>query len=61
MTEDELTILAIKGVISELPQDQQQACEALIKQIRELMKQAGSPVGECAIALIGAELQAEAD
>lgn len=59
LTEDQLTILAIKGAISELPPHQEEACNELAEHFRRLIEAAGSPVGELAIALVGAEMQAE--
>lgn len=58
MSEDQITVLAIKGAISELPPHQEEACNDLAEHIRRMIKEAGSPVGELAIALVGAELQA---
>jgi hypothetical protein len=59
-TEEQLTILAIKGAISELPPHQEEACNELAEHMRRMIKAAGSPVGELAITLVGAEIQAEA-
>jgi hypothetical protein len=58
MTEDEVTLLAIKGMIGELPLEERREFEALTTQIRSLVKKAGS-IGTLAIALLGAELQLE--
>lgn len=61
MTEhDQETILLIKGAISELPAAQAEACHELAEFIRANVRTAGSPVGPLAIALVGAEMQAEA-
>jgi len=60
MTTEQQTVLLIKGVISELPEDQREACNELAHHIRLLIKNAGEPVGTLAIALIGAEKQMEA-
>lgn len=57
MNDDELTLLAIKGVLSELSPADKQKAEKLIADIRQLMANAGSPAAELAIALLGAELQ----
>lgn len=60
MTTQELeTILLIKGAISELPADQMEACQELAEHLRRVVKQAGSPVGTLAFALVGAELQSQ--
>ena len=59
MTPEQETILLIKGAISELPSGQSEACLELYEHIKMLVKQAGSPVGQMAVALVGAELQAE--
>jgi len=59
MTEDEQTILLIKGVISELPAAQQEACLELAEHIRMVTKTAGMPVGHLALAIVGAEAQME--
>jgi hypothetical protein len=58
MTEEQITILAIKGAISELPPHQEEACNELAEYLRRVVKEAGSPIGELAFALVGAELQA---
>ena len=58
MTEEQQTVLMIKGLISELPKEQIEACYKLIDDIKHLMAEAGEPVGTLSVALIGAELQA---
>ena len=58
-TEEQLTILAIKGIISELPAAQEDACFELAEHIRTVVKCAGEPVGMLALSLVGAEAQAE--
>jgi hypothetical protein len=60
MTQEQETVLLIKGIISELPASQAEACEELIEHIRRVCKSAGEPVGTLAITLIGAEMQLEA-
>lgn len=50
----------IKGVISELPPAQSEACIELAEHIRSCCKVAGEPVGTLAIALVGAEAQLSA-
>ncbi len=59
MTKDQETILIIKGLISELPAAQQEACEELILHLKSVIRTAGNPVGPLALSLVGAELQAE--
>lgn len=60
MTQEQQTVLLIKGVISELPAAQKEACNELADHIRRVIKQAGEPVGTLALALVGAEAQANA-
>ena len=60
MTEEQQTILVIKGAISELPSAQAEACNELAEHIRRVIKQAGEPAGTLALALVGAEAQATA-
>jgi hypothetical protein len=57
MTQDQQTILIIKGAISELPAEQAEACNELADHIRRVCKVAGEPVGTMALALVGAEMQ----
>lgn len=61
MSEDEQTLLMIKGAISELPADQAEAVKELAGHFRRTMKCAGEPVGSFALALVGAERQLEND
>jgi len=56
MTDEEL-LLMIRGAIASLPAAQRRACEELAEKFRQGMTQAGSPVGELAIGLVGAEMQ----
>lgn len=58
LTEEQITILAIKGAISELAPEHEERCNELVAHMRKMIIEAGSPVGELAIALVGAELQA---
>jgi hypothetical protein len=60
MSEDEQTILMIKGMIASLPPDQEEACNELAEFFRMNVKSAGEPVGTLAIALVGAEMQMRA-
>ncbi|MEM5445420.1 hypothetical protein [Serratia marcescens] len=57
MTDDELTIVLFKGVIADLPAEQQETVHLCASKVRELL--AEYPDGEAALAigLIGAELQ----
>ncbi len=57
MTQEQETILLIKGAISELPAEQKEACEELAEHIRRACKVSGEPVGTLALALVGAEAQ----
>jgi hypothetical protein len=56
MSDDEVTLLAIKGMIAELEPKDRREFEALTKQIRLMVKKAGN-LGTLAVALLGAELQ----
>ena len=58
LSEEQITILAIKGAISELAPEHEERCNELAGHIRRMVIEAGSPVGELAVALVGAELQA---
>jgi len=59
MTEDELTVLAIKGMISDLPPASREQCEAMADHLRRMINDAGDVIGPLAIALVGAELQVQ--
>lgn len=61
MTHEEQTILMIKGAISQLPAAEQEACNELADQMRRQIKSAGEPVVMLALALVGAEAQANAN
>lgn len=58
MTEEQLTLLAIQGMISKLPTAQREQCEAMIEHLHRMVADAGDVVGPMAIALIGAEMDA---
>lgn len=60
MTAEQQNILLIKGLITELPADQAEACHELAEHLRRVIKQAGEPVGTMALALVGAEAQERA-
>jgi hypothetical protein len=57
MTEDEQTLLLIKGSISEMPATQQQVVLACAQDLRDRIKLAGEVEGLMAFALVGAEAQ----
>lgn len=57
MTEEEQTILMIKGAISDLPLAQREQCEAMVEHLHRMIADAGIVVGGMAIALVGAEMQ----
>lgn len=59
MTQDEQTILMIKGAISEWPPELRAQFESLAENLRRLLKDAGNPVGPLALALVGSEIQAK--
>lgn len=61
MTPEEETILIIKGTIAELPPELAEATNELAEFIRMNVKRAGNPVGTLAIALVGAEMQRDAE
>ena len=60
MTDEEQTVLLIKGTISELPATEAEACLELADFLRQAVAKAGMPVGPMAIALVGAQMQLEA-
>lgn len=68
MTEEQLTVLAIKGMIAELPPATREQAEAMAEHFRRMIRDAGTlngpknasvRVGQLALALVGAELDAE--
>jgi hypothetical protein len=59
MTSEEQTVLLIRGMISQLPAAEREACEELVDHMKRAAKMAGEPVGTLAVALLGAEMQAE--
>lgn len=63
MTEEQLTVLAIKGMITELPPATREQAEAMAEHFRRMIRDAGTDagvrVGQVALALVGAELDAE--
>ncbi len=61
MSDDQVTLLAIKGAISELPDEQRMACNELAESMRQMVLMAPPPVGTLAFALVGAELQMEGE
>lgn len=60
MTTDEQTILVIKGAISELSPELEEATLELAEFIRQNVKKAGPVVWPMALALVGAEIQKDA-
>jgi len=58
MSKDQETILLIKGAITELTPAEQEAVKKATEQIRAALQEAGA-LGGFALALIGAELQAQ--
>lgn len=60
MTNEEQTILLIRGAIASLPAAEQEACNELAEHLRRLLKSAGEPVATLALALVGAEVQRDA-
>jgi len=60
MTDEQLTVLAIKGAIAELPPDLREQCNAMVEHLRRMVTDAGDVIGPLAVALVGAELQAGA-
>ena len=59
MTEDQKTLMIIKGAISDLPAAEREACMELAEHIRQTVKVAGEKVGRFALALVGAVIAAE--
>lgn len=59
MTTEQEIVLLIKGAISELPPEDQEAVNELAEFIRTNCKNAGEIVGGFALALVGAEAQLE--
>ena len=59
MTEEQETVLMIKGMIASLPPATQEQCEEMVEHLRRMVSDAGDVVGPMAIALVGAELDAQ--
>lgn len=59
MTEEQVTLLVIKGTISELPPVAQAQVNECAERLRMLLDEYG-PVGQMSFALVGAELAASA-
>lgn len=59
MTQEKQTVLLVKGAISELSPAEREACEELAEHIRRVCLSAGEPVATLALALVGAEAQAQ--
>lgn len=57
MKQEEQNLLMLKGILSDLPADQKEACEELCDHILMLCKVAGDPVGTLALAAAGMKAQ----
>ena len=53
---DEMTLYALKGVLSEMPQSEQSLVDKCMTDIRKAMAEAGEPAGLMALGLVGAEM-----
>ena len=60
MSPEELTRLAVLGVIEELPEEHKQEVKQCIERLRKLIAEYGGITGALAVTLIGAEMQADA-
>lgn len=58
MNSERATLLLVRGALSELPQEQQDAVNAAHEKLKAIVTEAGD-VGLLALALLGAEIQAE--
>lgn len=56
LTPDEMTLYALKGVLSELPASDQAAVDKCMTKMRQAMAEAGEPAGLMALGLLGAEM-----
>lgn len=61
MSNAEETVFLIRGVIASLSPGDQEAVKELADHIKSAIRRAGEPVGTLAMALVGAEAQAEAE
>jgi hypothetical protein len=59
LSEDQQTVLMIKGAISEFPAEQLAQFNALYSRVGQLLSDAPDPLGTFCLALLGAELQAK--
>lgn len=59
LSEDQQTVLMIKGAIASLPESQHRQCMELYRAVGQLLSDAPDPIGTFVVALIGAELQAK--
>lgn len=57
MTEQEKTVLIVKGLIFDLSPPQRAACLELADQLRQTVERAGKPIGALALWLVGAEAE----
>ncbi|KZE34224.1 hypothetical protein [Crenobacter luteus] len=60
MTQDQLTLLLIKGTIADLPDADRQKVDEATRQVRELLAIYPEGHAALALALLGAELAAKA-
>lgn len=58
--EDEVTLLLVRGTVAGLSDGDQVAVKAAAEKLRAVIKEAG-PAGIMALALVGAELQIDAE
>lgn len=58
MTAEQQNVLIIKGIISELPAVQRETVNEMADTVRRMIKSAPEGEGTLAMALVGAELQA---
>lgn len=56
MSKNAVEILLVKGLIAELPPEQAEAAHDLAGHLRLVLKQAGEPVNQLALSLVGLEM-----
>ena len=59
MSDEQQTLLVIRGAISTLPPESQEAIAEMAEHIRRMIRTAAQGEGALAVALVGAELAAE--
>lgn len=57
LSEDEATVLMIKGAIASLSTTQHAECMELYRKVGQMLSDAPDPLGTLVVAMIGAELQ----